>query len=227
MNAPTLFDALPATRSTDPTTSRTAACSLAPVLRREQARVLVSLASLGDEGGTALQIRAAIEATWTIRYEAGSVRSRLAELERLGLVERPHKTAAHVGLRDDGSGRPQMVAYLTDDGWAGLDDARGRLWKEVEPIGKSGAARRRRRPRTIPPEVAAQVRSRSRGMCEVAHLIGCGPHPAQHLHHILMRSHGGEHTAENLLHVCEPGHRLIHGNPAVSYELGLLRRGVR
>lgn len=144
MNAPTLFDAfddsdimegsefdgpvvVPATRRDDPSTSKTAAVSLAPVLRREQARVLVALAGCGDHGGTAGEVRARIEATWTIRYEVGSVRSRLAELDRLGLVERPHRSDPGVGVRDDGSGRPQMVAYLTDDGWASLDDARARL----------------------------------------------------------------------------------------------------
>lgn len=100
---------------------------------------------------------------------------------------------------------------------------------DVTPIGKSGAARRRRRTRTIPAPVAAEIRQRSRGCCEVALLIGCGPegHPAQHLHHILMRSQGGTHTATNILHVCEPGHRDIHANPAVSYRLGLLERGVK
>lgn len=126
MTAPTLFDALPAARRDDPSTSRTAAVSLAPVLRREQARVLVALAGFED-GATAGQVRAAIEATWTVRYEVGSVRSRLAELDRLGLVERPHRSDPRVGVRDDGSGRPQMVAYLTEDGWAGLAAARERL----------------------------------------------------------------------------------------------------
>lgn len=127
MNAPTLFDALPATRRDDPSTSRTAAESLAPVLRREQARVLVALAECGDDGATAERIRREIEAPGKLRYEVGSVRSRLAELDRLGLVERPHRSDPRVGVRDDGSGRPQMVAYLTDAGRAELPTARERL----------------------------------------------------------------------------------------------------
>ena len=99
---------------------------------------------------------------------------------------------------------------------------------DVTPIPKSGAARKRRRTSTIPGPVRVAVRTRSNGWCEVAHLIGCGParHPSQHLHHIKLRSQGGDHTPDNILAVCQTAHDLIHRNPAVSYELGLLERGV-
>ena len=74
----------------------------------------------------------------------------------------------------------------------------------------------------IPPKVRAEVLERSQGLCEIPH----GPHihRADHLHHRRLRSQGGEHTPENLLHVCHDIHAYIHANPALSYEQGWLRR---
>jgi 5-methylcytosine-specific restriction endonuclease McrA len=78
----------------------------------------------------------------------------------------------------------------------------------------------------IPPKVRAEVLERSKGLCEIPHgpRIGRFPHRADHLHHILMRSQGGQHTPENLIAVCWEWHAYIHANPAISYEQGWLRR---
>jgi hypothetical protein len=39
-----------------------------------------------------------------------------------------------------------------------------------------------------------------------------------------MRSHGGKHEADNLLHVCHSCHLEIHAHPSRSYEQGWLNR---
>lgn len=78
----------------------------------------------------------------------------------------------------------------------------------------------------IPPEVRDEVRARSGGHCEVKH-PGCTG-TAAHMHHRLPRSGGGEHTAENLLHLCPTGHGYVHTHPALAYEhRWLIRRGTR
>ncbi len=122
-DTPTLFDApaQPAARNTDPSTSHTAAASLAgPPLRHEQARVIVALADLGgrgNTGGTPHDL-----ARWlahgSVPPAENCVASRLSELERTGLVARDGST------RPGGSERPQRVACLTDAGRAAVDDAR-------------------------------------------------------------------------------------------------------
>jgi hypothetical protein len=70
----------------------------------------------------------------------------------------------------------------------------------------------------------AEVRGRSGGACE-ANTPACPPdrHPADHAHHVQPRSAGGLHDADNLLDVCNAGHRWIHANPAASYDAGWLR----
>jgi 5-methylcytosine-specific restriction endonuclease McrA len=45
-------------------------------------------------------------------------------------------------------------------------------------------------------------------------------------HHILPRSHGGQHHVDNLVSLCSEAHRWVHEHPARSYELGLLARTV-
>jgi 5-methylcytosine-specific restriction endonuclease McrA len=74
----------------------------------------------------------------------------------------------------------------------------------------------------IPANVREEVLARSNGFCEINH-PNC-PGPARHMHHILMRSHGGKHEASNLLHLCHSAHLEVHSNPAVSYEQGWLQR---
>jgi len=69
----------------------------------------------------------------------------------------------------------------------------------------------------------AEAWGRSSGWCE-ASTPACpsGRHVAHQFHHRLMRSHGGQHDADNLLHVCSPAHDYIHLHPAESYEAGWL-----
>ena len=76
----------------------------------------------------------------------------------------------------------------------------------------------------IPPKVRAEVYSRSGGWCEIR-AKDCRGNVA-HLHHRLMRSQGGKHTADNLAATCHSCHVFIHANPAISYQRGWLRRGV-
>lgn len=82
----------------------------------------------------------------------------------------------------------------------------------------------KRRLTVIPDEVKAEVRARSRGRCEIEH-PDCSGYAA-HYHHRQLRSQGGPHTAENLIHLCATMHRRIHGHPEASYRLGwLVRQG--
>lgn len=50
------------------------------------------------------------------------------------------------------------------------------------------------------------VAYRSGGRCEV---VGC-QHRADQVHHIKPRSHGVDHSTDNLLHVCRSDHERIH-----------------
>lgn len=70
----------------------------------------------------------------------------------------------------------------------------------------------------------AEVYGRANGFCE-ATTPACpeGRHVGYHAHHLLPRSQGGPHDADNLLLVCGPAHVWIHTHPADSYEQGWLR----
>lgn len=72
----------------------------------------------------------------------------------------------------------------------------------------------------IPLSVRRAVKARSEGSCEVC---GCGG--ADHMHHRKLRSQGGQHTVENLLHVHWGCHADIHRDPRRSYALGHMVRG--
>lgn len=80
-----------------------------------------------------------------------------------------------------------------------------------------------KRSRGVPKNIYAEVLLRDGG-CRAARLV-----PAVRCygridpHHVLMKSQGGQDTAENLISVCRAHHDYIHANPAVSYGLGLLR----
>jgi 5-methylcytosine-specific restriction endonuclease McrA len=70
------------------------------------------------------------------------------------------------------------------------------------------------RPKTPKPTPAesraayARVKERSFGLCEI-----CGAKQATEIHHRLHRSHGGQDTVQNLLHVCGWGnHTGCHGS---------------
>lgn len=65
------------------------------------------------------------------------------------------------------------------------------------------------------------VKDRADGACEaLLHHVCNGQ--AEQLHHRQMRSQGGEHTVENLIHVCHACHLYFHQNPGVSYDHGYL-----
>lgn len=76
----------------------------------------------------------------------------------------------------------------------------------------------------VPDSVRTEVSARSHGLCE-ARVPGCCTGRAAHLHHRLMRSQGGQHTAGNALDLCSACHSWIHHHPAVSYANGWLLRG--
>ena len=63
-------------------------------------------------------------------------------------------------------------------------------------------------------------------VCEAKGVICC-LRPATERHHKLRRSHGGTDDAANTMDLCSDCHAWIHANPARSYELGYLIRGVR
>lgn len=85
------------------------------------------------------------------------------------------------------------------------------------------ASNLRSRNNKIPSSVRKAVVERSQARCEATYIIHDCAYIAVHMHHILLRSLGGKHTVDNLLHVCAPAHEAIHAKPAVSYELGYLR----
>ena len=67
----------------------------------------------------------------------------------------------------------------------------------------------------ITPEVRRLVKARSKGLCEL-----CGG-AGEHLHHRQLRR-GGDHSAANLVDLCNYCHRRIHGHVAWSTEHGWL-----
>ena len=69
----------------------------------------------------------------------------------------------------------------------------------------------------------AEMRGRSGGWCEaITPECPYGRHHGVHAHHLLPRSRGGLHEADNLLHVCHAAHRWIHDHPAEATARGLL-----
>ena len=83
-------------------------------------------------------------------------------------------------------------------------------------IGRRGAARRERL------HVARQlVFARDGYRCQVRawHCTG----RAEHAHHVLPRSRGGDEALENLLTVCAACHGWVHDHPAEATGRGFLR----
>lgn len=76
----------------------------------------------------------------------------------------------------------------------------------------------------MPPVVAEAVEDRAEGMCE-ALIPGVCNGRAEQLHHRQMRSQGGQHTVENLGHICHRCHDHIHKHPAWAYGAGWLVHG--
>jgi hypothetical protein len=87
---------------------------------------------------------------------------------------------------------------------------------------RSGPIKTRRRKEEGLAEARKVVFSRSSGRCEARWEVCTGV--AQHAHHRLRRSQGGQHTPENLLAVCARCHTAIHDNPARAFDLGHLLR---
>lgn len=77
----------------------------------------------------------------------------------------------------------------------------------------------------MPGGVARMVIARADGHCEAMIIAAGCTGRAEHLHHRKLRSQGGEHTVENVVHICHRCHRWIHHHPAQSYEWGLLVKG--
>ena len=87
--------------------------------------------------------------------------------------------------------------------------------------------RRRKKKNRIPREVAEIVAERAQGMCEIMDpQTGCNGR-AEHMHHRQLRSQGGEHTVENLVHVCSACHHWLHMHPAIAYTNGWLVKSTR
>lgn len=81
-----------------------------------------------------------------------------------------------------------------------------------------------KRPRGVPTSVRNDVFARDRGCVAVLLVrdVRCsGPLDP---HHVLRRSQGGTDTADNLLTLCRAHHRWVHEHPALSIEIGLLRK---
>ena len=79
----------------------------------------------------------------------------------------------------------------------------------------------------MPPEVAETVVERAMGMCEImSRDTGCNGR-AEQLHHRKLRKQGGEHTVENLIHICSPCHDYLHMHPAIAYTNGWLVKSMK
>ena len=65
------------------------------------------------------------------------------------------------------------------------------------------------------------VAARSRGRCE-GRVPGVCTGQAEHVHHIKLRSAGGDNTLANLKALCHPCHTWTHANPAKARAVGLL-----
>lgn len=98
------------------------------------------------------------------------------------------------------------------------------------PLRRTPIRRARSRRPSVPTRVRVDVATRSGGRCELVwtiepeHITVRCPLPATDMHHRLMRSQGGAHTADNLLHLCADHHRHVHAHPAEAYEHGWLIR---
>lgn len=71
------------------------------------------------------------------------------------------------------------------------------------------------------------VIERSGGLCEANWPGVCkpGPHAGQHVHHRQLRSQGGDHSLDNLMHVCEVVHHHAHNVDRAGAEArGIIRR---
>lgn len=96
---------------------------------------------------------------------------------------------------------------------------RGGPLKRKSPLKRSVFVSKRKKP-DIPASVRKAVHERSEGICEALTPVCNGR--AEHLHHIVRRSQGGEHVASNLIHVSSDCHQYIHANIAWAKKHGFL-----
>jgi hypothetical protein len=114
----------------------------------------------------------------------------------------------------------------------------GRVWKgfkktfhpmkrsKINPVSK---LKHRLEKRFVPPEIIAEVKKRSGGICEsgicerVINGQRCNRPAMKQPHHILMRSRGGKHTLDNLKDLCFIDHTWVHDHPAEATKEGLLK----
>ena len=80
--------------------------------------------------------------------------------------------------------------------------------------------------------VKLMVAERSGGRCERMILrgwsYGCCDKLATDFHHKLLRSQGGQHTTDNVIHLCFWCHRWAHSNPKAAMAEGLvLKRSLK
>ena len=69
-------------------------------------------------------------------------------------------------------------------------------------------------------EARLVVADRCQGRCEGRTVVCTGN--AEAVHHLLRRSQGGKHNAENLMALCTACHNWVHANPLAAVEKGLL-----
>ncbi len=92
----------------------------------------------------------------------------------------------------------------------------------VNPVWKAAPKPKRKKRRTIPASIRAEVEIRSGGRCEFSsNGIRC-LHRAIHKHHRRLRSQGGRDTADNLADLCREHHDWAHAHPAAAQALGLI-----
>lgn len=101
--------------------------------------------------------------------------------------------------------------------------------KPRKPLPKVSKTPHKASKRFVPLSVLKEVKERSGGICEcVWPVIGrcsirCNRKAQRQPHHILQRSQGGKHTAENLLDVCFECHNWIENHKTAAAKLGLYK----
>lgn len=89
-------------------------------------------------------------------------------------------------------------------------------WLENIPQTAQKPARKPRRDDPVPDDTRRLVRTRSGGVCEL-----CGESPLQHLHHRQLRR-GGDHSACNIVGLCNTCHTRCHGHVRWALDTGFI-----
>jgi 5-methylcytosine-specific restriction endonuclease McrA len=93
-----------------------------------------------------------------------------------------------------------------------LEAALDALLEKKDPVKKAERTRLRKvrattATLTMPASIRHEVNLRDRGKCQFP---GCTHTRYVDLHHIIPRSQGGAHTADNLITLCSAHHRIWH-----------------